>query len=472
MATSSLITDAPDNRPSNTEATAAFAGEGRTAASRGLKLFMWILAAAGVLGLVGIAFRFIDDGGRQEWGYYAATLAFMLTMFGGAPMVAIAPTIAKANWARPAARIASLASIATSLTALLLIPLMFKFPALTAYSDVLLDDVRRRSVWFDSPEFAPHFWNPLILFTLALAGMAMAYLMALPDLAAIRDHGSGWKQRWGKKLARGFHGRPQQWTWLNMRIGITGALYFALLLYVNFTFTVDLALSLVPGWKDAVFPFYHTLGSFQAGIAFTILGIWAARRWGGVSRYVGHEQMWSLGKLLLATTLLWFYFFYSSFIVFWYGRSAADLATIKLLVSGPYIYVFWAVFLLAFIAPWWVMIWNKVRDSVWGPPIAAVLVLTGLLLDRIRIYVASWSAVPDDLELATTGILQKMPETAWPDVFDIFIMVGLPALGLLSILLVTRLVPVVSLWEIQQSRLISKPVRFLRGHALLVGKPD
>jgi hypothetical protein len=191
-----------------------------------------------------------------------------------------------------------------------------------------------------------------------------------------------------------------------------------------------------------------------------------------MSKFMGQEQMWSLGKLLLATTLLWFYFFYSSYIVFWYGRSEADSATIKLLVSGPYIYVFWIVFMLAFIAPWWVMIWNKVRDSLWGPPIAAVLVLVGLFLDRIRIYVASWSAVPDDLALATTPVIEKMPNTIWPDMFDIFIMVGLPALGLLSILLVTRLVPVASLWEIQQSRLISKPIRFLRGHALLVGKPD
>ena len=96
----------------------------------------------------------------------------------------------------------------------------------------------------------------------------------------------------------------------------------------------------------------------------------------------------------------------------------------------------------------------------------------GLFLDRIRIYVASWSAVPDDLELAKTSILQDMPNTMWPDVFDVFIMVGLPALGRLSILLVTRLVPLVSLWEIQQSRLITKPVRFLRSHVQLVGKPD
>ena len=176
--------------------------------------------------------------------------------------------------------------------------------------------------------------------------------------------------------------------------------------------------------------------------------------------------------MLLATSLLWFYFFYSGFIVFWYGRSVSDTSTLKLLISGPYIYVFWAVFLLAFIAPWWVMIWNKVRDSLWGPPIAATLVLVGLFLDRIRLYVSSWSAVPDDLQLAELSVLEKSPATVWPDVFDVFIMVGLPALGLLAILLLTRLVPVVSLWEIQQSRLISKPVRFLRGHAMLVGKPD
>ena len=472
MATSSLISDAPDNRPSNIESTAILAGEGRTAISSGLKLFMWILAAASLLGMVGIVFRFLNYNGREEWGYYAATLSWMVTVFGGAPMVAIAPALTKANWVRPIARIASLAAVATSVAALLLIPMVLKLPPLTEFSEVLGDDVRRRSIWFDSPDYAPHFWNVLSLLTLAVVGMAMAYVMAIPDFAAIRDHGTGWKQRWGKKLARGFYGRQQQWEWLAMRIGITGALYFAMLLFVNFLFSIDFAVSLVPGWKDSIFPFYHTLSSFQGGIAFVIIGIWAARRWGGMSKYMGHDQMWNLGKLLLATTLLWFYFFYSSYIVFWYGRSEADTATIKLLVSGPYIYVFWIVFLLVFIAPWWVMVWNKVRDSVWGPPIAAVLVLVGLLLDRIRIYVASWSAVPDDLALATTPVIEKMPETLWPDVFDIFIMFGLPALGLLSILLVTRLVPVASLWEIQQSRLISKPIRFLRGHALLVGKPD
>ena len=137
--------------------------------------------------------------------------------------------------------------------ALLTIPLVFKLPPLTEFSEVLGEDVRRRTVWFDAPAYSPHFWNVLALATLALVGMAMAYVMAIPDFAAIRDHGTGWKQRWGKKLARGFHGSSTQWEWLRMRIGITGALYFATLLFVHFTFSLDFAVSLVPGWKDSVF---------------------------------------------------------------------------------------------------------------------------------------------------------------------------------------------------------------------------
>ena len=140
-----------------------------------------------------------------------------------------------------------------------------------------------------------------------------------------------------------------------------------------------------------------------------------------------------------------------------------------LLWISPLLYAFWAAFVMCFVAPWWILLWNKVRDSLWGPPVAAAVVLAGMFIDRVRLYVAAWTAEPGSLN---EKVLGSLPDTRWPDVLDISVMLGAPALGLLLVLLVTRLVPVVSLWEVQQSRLISKPVRFLRGRALLVGKPD
>ena len=59
---------------------------------------------------------------------------------------------------------------------------------------------------------------------------------------------------------------------------------------------------------------------------------------------------------------------------------------------GPYLPVFIAVFVLCFAAPLFVMMWNVVRKSIWGPTIMSVSVLLGTLLDRLRLYVSAYSA--------------------------------------------------------------------------------
>ena len=308
---------------------------------------MYVLLALTALGVIGIAVRLAGGtgpGDQKEWGYVAATVAFMLTAFGGAPIVAIAPTLAKANWVRPLTRIAALFSMAGVVTALLLIPLLAVLPPL------VVEGTRRRSVWFDGPVYSPHFWGIIGLAGLAITGLGLFYANALPDFAAMRDHSTGWRQRWGKKLARGFTGADHQWKSLRMRIGMMGTLYFLLLVFTHFLISTDFAISLVPGWRDAIFPMYQSLTSLQSGIASVLIAMYVARKWGGLGKYLGRDQFWALGKLMFAMSLLWFYFFFSGFIVFWYGRTGPDAMVLDLLVRGPFIYAFIAAFALAFFA--------------------------------------------------------------------------------------------------------------------------
>ncbi len=425
-----------------------------------------ILALLSALAVVGVVARLAGGVGpddQKEWGYVAATMAFMLVAFGGAPMIAIAPMLAKANWGRPVTRIASMFSLAGVATALLMIPLLAALPSL------VVDGSRRRTIWFDGPVYSPHFWGMLALAGLALTGLGLFYANALPDFAAMRDHSSGWRQRLGKRLSRGFVGTENQWRSLRMRIGMMGTLYFLLLIFTHFLISTDFAISLVPGWRDAIFPMYQSLTSLQCGLASVLVAMWVARKWGGMGPYLQKDQFWALGKLMFATSLLWFYFFYSGFIVFWYGRSATDEMVLDLLVIGPMMYAFIAAFVLSFFVPWWLLIWNKLRDSVWGPPLVAVIILVGNLLNEIRIYVTSWSVDPTHIH---ERVLTVIPETHYPDVFDVFIMVGAPAAGILLVLLATRAVPVVSIWEFKQWMLLSRHVKYMRGHAVLVAKPD
>lgn len=458
----SRVMELHDDRPTFQEATRELvtgAGERSDPRVRVAALVLGALFALGIVGLIG---RLIGGtGDRAEWGYYAAVVSFLLTTAGGAPMVSIAPALAKANWVRPVARIAQLFSVVGILTTLMLIPLTFVLPPLVE------EGVFRRSIWFGSTAFTPHVWNAIALGGLTFIGLGLLWANAIPDLALIRDTGSGWRQRWARRLAPGFVGSLAQWKALRMRIGMLGAAYFLFLVFTHVIFASDFAEALVAGWKDAIFPMYHALSSLQAGVASTILAAWFIRRWGKLERYIDLNQFWPLAKLQFALSLLWFYFWFSAFIVFWYGRQTIDQQIIRLLVSGPYLWGFIAAFILVFFIPLWTLVWNRVRVSVNGPAIVAGSILLGTLIDRIRIFPAAWS---------TRGIndlvLQEVPATVWPDVFDIFIILGALGGAALLFLAATRLIPAVSLWEVHQSRLISKPIRYLRSHVLEIGKPD
>ncbi len=435
-----------------------------SASASGFKRWAILLGVLSVIGIVGLVLKYLEYSDDQtKWGYVAAVAAFLLTVGGGAPLIAVAPVLAKANWVRPLTRLASAFSLMGVVTLIVMIPLVAILPPLVT------EGARRRSIWFESPDLTPHTFILLSMVTLLIAGLGLFYTTALPDFAAMRDHSSGWRQSLGKTMARGWVGSTVQWRTLRMRIGMFGTFYFLILIYVHFLFTSDFAMGVVPGWRDAIFPMYHSMSSIQAGVAVTILAAWAGRRYLGLQDYLRLDQFWSLGRLLFATSLLWIYFFFSAFIVFWYGRAAADIAWIELLIRGPMMWAFIPGMLMSFLVPWWWLIWNRIRTSVNGPAIGAVIVLFGLLLDRIRIYVPSWSVPPEEIH---DRYLKNIPETLWPDAFDYMVIVGMIGAAALVVMLAFRIVPIVSIWQTQEYQLLSKPVRYIRGHGVLVAKPD
>ncbi|MCY4476283.1 MAG: polysulfide reductase NrfD [Chloroflexi bacterium] len=432
--------------------------------STGVRNWMWILGIVTLVGIgVGFAKLLIEWGDQSEWGYTAAMVAFLFSVFGGAPLVAIAPTLAKANWVRPVARFAALCSLASIVCTIWMIPLILNLPML------VVDGARRRSIWFEGPDVSPHMWALVSMITLITAALGLIYAYALPDFAAMRDHSTGWKQRFGSWMARGWIGTTIQWRTLRLRIGMMGTLYFFTFVFVHFIISTDFAMSLVPGWRDAIFPMYHAISSIQAGLAVTVLGLWAARRYMGMDKYLHLDQFWSIGRLMFAFTLLWGYFFISAFIVYWYGRSGSDKMWIDYLILGPYFWVFILGVLFIWFTPWWWLIWNRVRRSYNGTAIGAGLILFGVFLDRVRLYVAAW-AVPEDR--IHERFLTEYPSAVFPDVMDLFIMVGALAGCVFVVLAATRVLPILSIWDVQQFNLLYRPVNYMKTKVSLIGKPD
>ncbi len=433
------------------------------------RLFWWAAggsAALLALGVIGFVIRLGDGIEKTDpWGYYAALVAFLLTTAQAAPMVAIAPRLAKAHWRRPISRAAEIFGVVGVLNLILFIPLVWVLPDLGD---------GRRSLWFfgevrSMPAHMPHIVTTISMTALAVVGCALLWVSSLPDLASIRDNSGGRRRRIFAKLANGWHGTSRQWFTQYHRLGILGAFYFMMLVFTHFAFSVEFGMSLVPGWIDALFPATHAANSLQAGVATVLVVMFLLRRFCGFGDYIELDQFWGLGKLLFALSLLWFWFWFSSFIILWYGKKPNEEAVLDLMMVGPYMPAFVTAFVLNFVAPLFMMVWNPVRKSIWGPTLVATGVLIGTLFDRIRIYVSAYTVAgaEDKHEMHL-----PLPPANLPDLADVLLWVG--ALGGVALvyLMSTRVIPVINIWEQKEALLYKIHKPFHRTEVLVLGKKD
>ena len=427
-------------------------------------IVMSVLFILGVFGFILKVSEGVDD--PSEWGYYAALVSFLITAGQGALMVAIATRLVKAHWRRPISRAAEMFAVVGLYNLILLIPLLWVLPGL---SD------GRRSLWFfnelkNIPENMPQIQVLLSMIFLVLAGIGLLWISSLPDLAVIRDSEVNKKKK-GLigRLSAQWYGTSRQWFIQYHRLGMMGAFYFMMLITTHFLFSMDFSMTLVPGWIDALYPATHAHNSLQAGIAIVLIAMFILRRFGGYGDYIKYEQFWGLGKLLFAASLLWFWFWFSSFIVFWYGAKPNEQGVLELLMVGPYLPVFLVAFTLNFLVPLFTMMWNPLRRSIWGPTVIAFSVLVGTVFDRIRIYVSSWSVATQE----NKHLLTEIPSAIKPDVADILMWLGGISGAILIYLLATRIIPVVSIWEQKELLLyrIHKPFHRLE-EVLVLGKKD
>ncbi|MPZ16079.1 MAG: hypothetical protein GEU73_16935 [Chloroflexi bacterium] len=419
----------------------------------GAVLVLGVLAVIGLLALV-----ILLAGGpepRAKWGYAAAVLAFLLSTSHAAPLLALATRLAKGFWGIPIRRAAELHAVAGIVTTPLFIVVLFQLPEWQG----------RPTIWTNWPG-APQLWDSVAMVILTLTGLGLLYLASLPDLAAARD--AGRRGLFGQ-LALGWTGTVRQWQILSGGIVVLGIFYLMFFVFVHVLISSDLAMSLVPGWKSSLMPPYHAVSAIQAGIATTVLTLALLRRYGGLERYLGLDPFWGAAKLLLALSLLFFYFTWSELLLTWYGRTPAEQAVLALLMFQPYLGLFVLSFLLNFVLPFLLLIWNPIRVSIAGPTFVALLVLVGNLVDRVRIYVASWSVAGPPGQVLT---VETLPPTQYPGPLDLLIMLGAISAVALLYILALRFVPAISLWEYKLGHLLKIEQPYLRTEVAVLAKPN
>ncbi len=420
-----------------------------------------VLAAGGVLALALLAVGGPEP--RVRWAYPAATLSFILSTAQAAPILALATRLTRGYWSAPLRRLAELGAVAGLVTAPLCILLLLQLP----------DWHHRPSIWLDWPG-APLLWDSLAVLLLAVLGMLLLHVAALPDFAAARDAGGGAGERAGARgltrlRALGWRGTLSQWRVLSYGLTLLGACYLMLYTLVHLLVVSDLALSLVPHWNSAVIPPYHAISGVQGGVAATVLALGLVRRAAGPER-VEASVFHACGVILQDLALICFWVVCSEFVTFWYGRLPHEQWLLGLLMFGPSLLPFLVAFGLCFLLPLVLLIWNPIRNSVRGPVVVAALTLVGLLADRVRIFGAAWSVAGP--VLPHDAPLPPLPAFPLPGLLDLLVVVGMPATVVLLGLLVLRLLPPLALWELRTVDLLTVHEPLARTQVVVVGKPS
>ena len=417
-----------------------------------------LLAVLGALGIVMYVVKLITAwGDRAEWAYPTVVLMFVLSTATAAPLIAYASRMAKGYWALPLRRIAALYAVPSVLSFVLLIPIMASLPPLDG----------RSTLWFEFRAGAPFLTDALALAILLLTGMALLWFSAVPDLAGPPSRVRAMSP-WKRLLFLNWSGSTRQWKVLRAANLTLGTFYLMGYAFVHMLLTTDLGQSLLPGWRSGIFPVYSAVTGLQAGIALTLLTAAAMRRFSPESaRFLGDEQASALGKILLAATLMWFYFFWSDFLLIWYARLPSEVAAMQVTVAITYKLPFVLAAVLMLVLPLALLIFNRIRQSLTLIAGVSTLIVVGLLFDRIRFFVAPM-ANPSPFGHA----METLPEPYWPNVSDVLFMIGFIGLMIAVFVYAASRIPVLNGWEMRQGSMLRKERTFMKTHVLVIGKPD
>lgn len=422
-----------------------------------------VLGVLGAIGVISLVINAILNGFNdlEDWGYTAIVAGYLLSAFLAAPILAVLLRLTRSDWRRPLSRIAEIQAAAGIVVLILYIPIFLTVPTAEG----------RFTVWVDWPWGAPNFFNLVALALLVFAGYAFLYISSIPDFAIVRDRSRDDVARFQRyqRFANGWRGSIRQWSVHRAGIGVLGASYLILYIWVVSIFFWDYGLALLPSWRSAVFPSFAAMSSLQTGLALIIVTMYALRRWGGMEDYLTWDYFWSISKLLLTTSLLWFYLWFSEFMIFWYGRLPSQINVLEVVMFGVYLVPMILTFTLNFAVPLFSLMWNKVRKTVTGPTLVACSVLVGTFIDRLRIFGAGFGSKDPFAHELEEG---QLPDFLVPNVLDVLIVIGGIAAAIFCVRLALRFVPLPSIWEVGGGIGLRIRRQYLNHPVTIIAKPE
>jgi molybdopterin-containing oxidoreductase family membrane subunit len=379
-------------------------------------LLVLFLAAAGIF-----TYLLAAAPDSIPWSFFVASYVFLLgvSQFGIAFCAIM--RICRAKWARPFYRSAEITTLAFFPFAIILFLIIFAYGKEHLFFWLSPEPGEHLSPWLD----ADFLLRRNMIAQLVFYGLAFAYFLMglLPDVTMeSTESGPGWRRNFYKRLWSLRQGRDDGNLKSNTSFYAPVVLIIAVI--ANTFIAWDFAMMLFPHYHSTVFPLYFILGNMLAGTAsIVILGTVSARTL-NLTAFFKTVQLKSMGIVITGFALFWIYMFWAQFFVTWFGNLPYETGPLWSRMFGHYAPYFWTMMF-----------------CVVGLPIASMIfaacsiIIVGVWLNRYLLVMPATSA----------------DHTPFSSAYELLLVGGLFAGFLLVYLLLIRVFPMISAWEMRDA---------------------
>jgi Ni/Fe-hydrogenase subunit HybB-like protein len=370
------------------------------------------------------------------WGSFITTFVFWVGIGHAGTLISAVLFLLRVPW-RTAIFRAAEASTIFAVAVAGMFPLIHMGRLWTVY--YTLPYPNGRELW---PNFrSPLVWDVIAISTYLTVSLVFFYVGLLPDIASARDRAKPGLRKWALTLlSLGWFGSIRQWKHYGAAYVLFAALATPLVVSVHSVVSWDFAMSSVPGWHTTIFAPYFVAGAILSGLAMVICILIPLRHVFKVKHIIRLYHLESMAKLLVATSMIVGYAYGVEFFLAWYSGSHFEEAIFKYRPTGDYAVQFWLMVTCNTVVPL-AFLWKKVRTSLLGLFVVAVLVNVGMWFERFNIIVSSLS---HEFMPHTWG-LYSMTWVEWS------ILAGSFGLFFLLYLSFIKVLPAISVAEVKES---------------------
>ncbi len=399
---------------------------------KGYKTSLVVLAAVFAAGALTLILMLARQPDAVPWSFLTVGFVYLLGLSQFGIAFTAIMRICRAKWARPFYRTGEIATLAFLPFAFILFLVIFAFGREHLFFWLTPEPGAHLSAWLDED----------FLLIRNLVAQAAFYVLAVVYVLTglIPDAGSE-----TSAPATGMRGALQRWLAAQKRrrdlrrlksnMYLFAPVLLVLAVIANTFVAWDFGMMLFPHYHSTVFPMYYILGNMLGGTAAIVMLAALTSRLLRLDEFFTTFQLKSVGIVITGFALFWIYMFWAQFFVTWFGNLPHETGPLSTQMYGHYAPYFWTMMIGMFGIPVGSMIFAYVKRHWWSLLTVCAIILIGVFLNRYLLIVPA--AIPD-----------HSPFSTWT---ELVLVGGLCAGFLLLYLLLIRVVPMVSGWEMRDA---------------------